>query len=228
MKRIVLPLIAGLVALGLGSAASAQSWSDPGRFSVGVGVGSNGGVGEVAYEIDPHFILRGQGAFLDFSHHFTSNDTAYSGSAHFNTGGLSLDWHPFANTFLITGGFISGDRKVDVRGQPVGGSIVINHVTYSAADIGSVSGQINYGSTVPVAGIGFDNTYVGNHHWGVRALVGVEFGRHPPTASLHANGPLASNPIVIADVQAEQQSLGHDGGAFSYYPIGQLGLTYRF
>ncbi len=228
MKRIVLPLAAGLVALAVGSAASAQSWSDPGRFSIGLGVGTNGGVGEVAYEIDPHFVLRAQAAGLDFNHHFTSRDVAYNGEAVLITGGLSLDFHPFANAFLISGGFVSGERRVDLRARPSGSAFVLGGVTYPSTDITSVRGHMDYGSTAPVAAIGFDNTYVGQHHWGVRALLGVQFGAHPPSVALHANGPLAADPVVVSQLQAERTTLAHDGADFSYYPVAQVGVTYRF
>jgi hypothetical protein len=228
MKSIALSLAICLGALAIAGVASAQSWNDPGRFSVGLGVGTNGGVVEGAYEIDRHFVVRAQGAFLDFSHTISSDDTVYGGAVHFNTGGLSLDWHPFANTFLFTVGAISGAREVNVSARPVGGSITIDGVPFTAAQIGSVNGHINFGSTVPVAGIGFDNTYVGEHHWGIRALVGVAFGPDPPTATLQASGPFASNPTVGAELREEQQSLGRHGGDFSNYPIAQIGLTHRF
>ena len=228
MKRIVLPLAAGLVALAVGSAASAQSWSDPGRFSIGLGVGTNGGVGEVAYEIDPHFVLRAQAAGLDFNHHFTSRDVAYNGEAVLITGGLSLDFHPFANPFLISGGFVSGERRVDLRARPSGSAFVLGGVTYPSTDITSVRGHMDFGSTAPVAAIGFDNTYGGQHHWGVRALLGVQFGAHPPSVALHANGPLAADPVVVSQLQAERTTLAHDGADFSYYPVAQVGVTYRF
>jgi len=228
MQRLALQLAVGLVALVLAGAASAQSWRDPGRFSLGLGVGTNGGVGEVAYELDPHLVLRAQAAGLDFTHRFTSRDIAYSGEAVLITGGLSLDWHPFANAFLISGGFVSGERRVDLNARPSGATFVIGGVPYPVADVGAVRGHIDYGATAPVASIGFDNTYVGQHHWGVRALLGVQFGDHPPSVALHADGPFATDPVVISQLHADQIALAHDGGELSYYPVAQLGLTYRF
>jgi hypothetical protein len=228
MRLIALSLAAIAAATAFAESAAAQSVSDPSRFSVGAAVGTNGGVVEVTYQIDDHFVLRGQGAFVDFSHGFSSKDARYSGDAHFNTGGVSLDWHPFANAFLLGGGVISGDRIVNVSAHATKGSITVDGVTYSASQIGAVYGDIDYGSTVPVAGIGYDNTYVGNHHWGFRALLGVEFGREPPLVALHAVGPLAEDPTVVSDVRGEQHTLSRDAGDFSYYPVAQLGLTYRF
>jgi hypothetical protein len=184
---------------------------------------------ELAYRINRQFVLRGQGSFIDLSHSFKSSDTNYSGSATFNTGGASLDWHVFSNPFLVSGGFISGARRVDVSAHPaLNGSITIGGVTYTTSQVGSVSGAIDYGATVPVAALGYDSTYVGRHHWGLRAVFGVEFGQHPPAVSLQAAGPLATNPTVLADVQSEQQTVSHDGGYFSYYPVAQVGVTYRF
>jgi hypothetical protein len=228
-RRVAISAGFGLAILSLAAGAQAQSWSDPSRLSVGLGVGTNGGVVEGAYRISPQFVLRGQGAFVDFNYGFHSNDAKYSGQFRFNTGGAYLDWHPAASAWLISGGVVTGERRVDVSAKPnANGTITIHGVAFPTTEVGSVEGRIDYGSASPFAGVGWDDTYTTNRRWGVRALVGVVFGDHPPSTQLHAVGPFANDPVVAADVAAEQVSLRHDAGDASYYPIAQIGVTYRF
>ncbi len=202
---------------------------DASRFSLGLGGGANGGVVEGAYEVSPQWVLRAQGAYIDFSHAFDSNDVHYQGRLKFETGGAFADWHPFSNPWLISGGYVDGQRRVNVTATAAGtGYITIHGVTYSVTQVGAVNGDVNFGDGAPVASFGWDNTYYGAHHLGFRALLGVQFGEHPPATSLYAVGPYASNPSVVSELQAEQQSLRHDAANFSYYPVAQVALTYRF
>jgi hypothetical protein len=45
---------------------------------------------------------------------------------------------------------------------------------------------------------------------------------------LRATGPFAADPAVIAALQSEQASLQRSARDYSYYPIVQLGVNYRF
>jgi len=229
LKRLLVFGVSALSALCLAQAALAQSVANPGRFSLGLGVGTNGVVAEGAYQLAPQLVLRAQGAFLDFNYGFKSNDVAYGGRFHFNTGGGFADWHPGANPWLLTAGAITGERYVNVSAKPaVSGSITIHGVSYPVTEVGSVTGRINYGATVPVAGVGWDNTFYSRRGWGFRAIAGVAIGDHPPHTTLHANGPYATQPTVITDVAAEQVSLQHQAADYSYYPVVQVGVNYRF
>lgn len=224
-------LAAGAVAslAGAGAGAAAAQSTAGGPFSLGLGVGTNGPVVEGGFRLNDQLVLRGQGAFLDFGYGFKSNDVRYAGRIHFNTGGGFVDWHPLASPWLITAGAVSGQRKVDVSAKPsLPGVITIHGVTYPVTEVGSVVGSIDYGAAAPVIGIGWDNTFYTRRGWGLRALAGVEFGDHPPATALHAIGPLATNPAVISGVQAEQTSLRRQAADFSYFPVVQLGVNYRF
>ena len=83
-------------------------------------------------------------------------------------------------------------------------------------------------SAKSLVGVGWDNTFFTSGHWGVRAIAGVAFGDHPPSVALHAIGPFANDPTVLSNLQAEQVSLRDHAGDYSYYPVVQVGLTYRF
>ncbi len=228
-----LSLVLGAFACALAGAAHAQAPAaapalDAGRFSLAVGGGTQGGSVEGAYSVNPYLTLRAQGAFIDFDVDFKSSDVKYKGTLNHNTGGGFVDLHPFANPFVLSGGFVAGERKVKVHADPTASAVVkINGVPYQASQIISVDGDIALGDTAPFAGIGFDNTYTHRGHWGFRAMAGVIFG-DTPKVTLHANGPFADNATVLANLAAEQLSLQQDAKDYRYYPVAQVGVSYRF
>jgi len=229
MKRFSVSIAALLAALAGAGVANAQSSTSGGPFSLGLGVGTNGALVEGAWRLNDQWVLRGQGAFLDFNYGFHSSDVRYGGKFHFNTGGGFLDWHPMSSPWLLTAGAVVGERQVDVSAKPnLTGTITIHGVTYPVTEVGAVLGKVNYGDTAPLVGLGWDDTFYARRGWGVRAIAGVAFGDHPPRTTLYAVGPFATNPAVIADVQAEQASLQRHAGDYSYYPVVQVGLNYRF
>lgn len=229
MKPIV-PAVALCTLLATASGALAQTGDAPltHRFALGVGVGTNGGVLEGAYAFNRYLDVRAQGAAIGFDADFKSSDVKYKGKFRQFTGGADVDLHPFGNPLLVVGGFVSGERKVRVKADPTETATVkINGVTFPVSQVISLNGQADLGSTAPFAGIGFDNTFTHAGHWGFRAVGGVIFGQDPKVR-LDASGPFATNPAVVAAVQKEEASLQHDVDGYRYYPVVQVGVTYRF
>ena len=225
-------LAASALACALAGSAAAQTVAAPAfdasRFSLALGGGTQGGSVEGAYSVNRYLTVRAQGAFIDFDADFKSSDVKYKGTLNHNTGGGFVDLHPFANPFVLSGGFVAGDRKVTVHADPTANAVVkINGVPYQASQIISVDGDIALGDAAPAVAIGFDNTYTHRGHWGFRAMAGVIFG-DTPKVTLHANGPFADTATVLANLAAEQLSLQDDAKDYKYYPVAQVGVTYRF
>ncbi len=230
MKSLTLALGA-LACAAVAAPARAQTAAaafDASRFSLAVGGGTQGGSVEGAYSVNPYLTLRAQGAFIDFDADFKSSDVKYRGALNHNTGGGFVDLHPFANPFVLSGGFVAGERNVKVHADPTASAVVkINGVPYQASQIISVDGNIALGDAAPFVGLGFDNTYTHRGHWGLRAMAGVIFGDEPKV-TLHANGPFADNTTVLANLAAEQASLQDDAKDYRYYPVAQVAVSYRF
>lgn len=226
MRSLV--LAAAVTALGASQALAGSADPAAGRFALGVGVGTNGGVLEGAYAFNRYVDVRAQGAAIGFDADFKSSDVKYKGRFRHFTGGADVDLHPFGNPLLVVGGFVSGERKVRVKADPTETATVkINGVTFPVNQVISLNGDADLGSTAPFAGIGFDNTFTHPGHWGFRAVGGVIFGQDPQVR-LNASGPFATNPAVVAAVRAEEASLQHDVDGYRYYPVVQVGVTYRF
>ena len=224
------PAAALLIALGLAPAAALAA-PDPlaaGRLAMGVGAGSNGGSVEAAYALNRYLDVRAQGAFIGFDADFKSSGVRYDGHLEQYTGGAMADLHPFANPLFVAGGFVSGARTLHVKASPTEAvSVRINGVSFPVDQVVHLTGDADLGATAPFAGLGFDNTFTHAGHWGVRAVAGLIFGQDPKV-TLHASGPYADNAAVLAAVAQEQASLQSDVDGYRYYPVVQLGVTYRF
>lgn len=231
MQRLSTFALAALLG-AVGAPALAQSAGDssvqPSRFAVGFGVGSLGGSVFGEYLLTDRLVAHAQGSFLDFDHDFNSSDVKYKGTFKSNVGLGSLEFHPAANPFFVSAGFVAGDRRVDVTANPAAtASIKINGVTYTSNQVGSVSGRVDYGGAAPVLGLGWDNSLHGARHIGFRFTAGALIGADPKV-NLTAIGPFAADPTVQANLRQEEASLRHDAKDFAIYPVVEAGLSYRF
>lgn len=236
MSKAILALAAlgaWVLALAAAAPASAQAAypaNDPAlnRFAIGVGGGTNGGSVELAYSINRYLAVRAQAAAIDFDADFKSSDTKYTGKLRHNTGGGLLDVHPFQNAFYVSGGFVSGERKVRVNAEPSATQTIrINGVNYVASQVVGVNGDVRLGDSAPLFGLGYDNTFTHSGHWGFRAFAGAIIGDEPKV-TLVATGPFATNAVLQSNLAAEQASVQHDARDYKYYPVVSLGVFYRF
>lgn len=220
-------IVSTLLSLAFAVPALAQT-SSGGDLAVGAGVGTDGGEILAAYRLNDRLVLRGQGAFLHLSRDFDSSDARYRGKLTSNLGGAFVDWHLAANPIFVSAGVDVGDRKARVEATPTASAAInINGAVYTAAQIGSVSGEVKFANASPVLTLGWDNTFHGASHWGFRAQAGVLFAGDPKVR-LDATGPFAADPTVQANLRAEEASLRRDARDFRFYPLVSAALTYRF
>ena len=133
--------------LGAGSASAA---------GVGIRAGTTGIGGDIAFDLVPTLSARVGYSWLNFNASVDSTDTNYDGKTKLSNGNLFLDWAPLGPLFRVTGGLILNANKVDVTAQATGGTYTLGGTTYSAADIGSLTGNVKSGnSAAPYLGIGY-------------------------------------------------------------------------
>ncbi|HEX4184013.1 MAG TPA: hypothetical protein VHY34_12220 [Caulobacteraceae bacterium] len=229
MSRISCVLaVAGAAAALAGPAVAQQSWFAPDRFALGLGIGTNGAVVEGAYLLTPKLVLRGQGAFIGFEANLRSGDAKYSARPRFDTGGAFLDWHPWSNAIMLSAGVVAGQRKADLNLKPNGPTIKLGGVSFAASQIGQVNGVTDFGDAAPFFGLGWDGAFTASGRIGLRLIAGVIFGNGDPGVKLHVTGPLQGDPGVMAALAVEQSALQHDAQTYSYYPVAQASLSYRF
>ena len=216
MKALV--LVVGIGSIGAAHAAG-----------VGVRAGTTGVGADVAFSLMPTLAARVGYSGLSYSHDVDVTDVRYDSKLKLSNLNLLLDFSPLG-PFRITGGFVFNDNKVDVTGQPSGGTYTINGTTYPAAAIGSLGGTVKSGNrAAPYLGIGYGNVA----GLGVNFYfdLGVMF-QGTPKANLSATCGSGLSPAQCAqlanDVAAEQARLQSNINNFKYYPVANIGVTIGF
>lgn len=214
MKKISTAMIITLCTFNL----SAQD------VSVGLSGSTLGAGVEITTNLTNNFNLRGLVSGLNYSKSVTESDVQYDADLKLMGGGLILDYYPFETGVRLSLGGIYNGTKLSVTGKPTGASYTINDVTYNAADVGTLTGAIEYKKLMPYAGIGFANPMKGSAFtFGFDA--GAMFGS--PSTSLDATGAI-SNPALSDDIAAERQQLEDTAGDIKIYPFVNFSLSYRF
>ena len=219
-------LAAGLV---LAAALPAAAQTAPGRVALGASIGTPGIGAELKFKANDQVVLRGAVDGLSYSHDVNYDNIDYDGKLKMFTGGAFADLHPFAGSgFLVSGGAYFGTRKIDLHATPVvTGTVKIGDVTYTGSQVGQLDGRVKMSKFQPFAGLGYDNSFTSDRRWGFKAMAGVAFSKKPDV-TLTASGPLASNAQFQQELARELTNIRDDAKGFRYFPVVQLGLSYRF
>ena len=110
------------------------------HFAGGIHVGSNGIGINGSYLVNAYFTVRASLDWAPLNYGYTQDQLSYRARAKWFSAGAFADFHPFQNGWLISAGVLTGQRRVEVSATPAT-SRVINGVTYTPAQIGSVTGR---------------------------------------------------------------------------------------
>lgn len=171
--------------------------------------------------------LRGDYNYLKYSHEGAYDGTDYDGHLKLSTFGVFADLHPLGNGFLISGGAYVGDKNIRLDSK-TSGSFSINGTSFSAAQVGTLSGEAKLKNTAPFVGLGWDTTLESSSHWGFKFVAGAMYTGKPDVHLTSTGGTLSNDPTFQSQVAAEQARVAHDINDFKYYPVVQAGISYRF
>lgn len=208
-----------LAAACIGSAAAAPL--DAGLTAGTLGYGPQVGMVIVPDKFDARLNL----GYLRYNYNTTSDSVAYTGNLKLQNLGLLGDWHPFGGAFRLTGGVFYNDNQFSLTGQSSGGTYTFNGVTYSSAQAGTVTANVDFNKVAPYVGFGW-----GSGGDGAGLHFTSDFGvmyQGRPNATITATGA-AANPALASDVKAAQSQLQSDLNNFQWYPVVQIGVVYRF
>jgi len=132
-----------------------------------------------------------------------------------------VDWHIFADSFKITGGFISMDNTINLDARP-SENVEIGDTTYTPAQVGTLKGNLDIDGLAPYLGIGWGNPFTCSRRWGFTVDLGVAF-TDSPDVSLYSTGIVSQ-----VDLEKERRDIEDDMDFFRIYPVLSLGLFYRF
>jgi hypothetical protein len=222
-KWSVVVLIGAFLVLVIGSVA----YADSGRFAVSAKPISTLGLGvEGTAQILPKLNARLGMNYFPYTYSAEQDDVDYDIDLNLFSGSALLDWHPFAGVFRISAGLVLNGNKLDMEARPKE-PVEIGDIEYDPADVGTLSGEIDFNSVAPYVGIGWGNAVGKDKRWGFVCDLGVVF-QGSPDVSLAASGPIASDPTFQEELAREEENLQDDLDVFKYYPVISFGISYKF
>jgi opacity protein-like surface antigen len=223
MKQGLIAIAAlGMFSIGAQAMDVAAS-ADLGTTGVGVHV-----TVPVQKQLNARFGING----LNYSYDGSTSAVDYNFKLKLNTVDALVDWYPMAGAFRLTGGAVYNGNKIIANGRPnAAGTYTINGRTFTARDVGSLDGRIDFRKLAPYLGIGWGNAIAREKTgFGFTADLGVLFQGSPRT-SLSANcgaGVAALCSEIASSVAAETVRLNDEVKDFKAYPVARIGITYRF
>lgn len=219
------PTALALAALLFSAGASAQ-------VGITADAGSTGAGFHLVVPMESY--LNGRFGANYFKHDFdkTSNGIDYKVKGKLQTVDILFDWYlREGSPFRLTGGLVYNGNQGDVRANPNQlGKYTLNGTSYSTADVGILSGRIDYRKAAPYLGIGWGNALAPSSRWSVNTDLGF-FYQGNPNVKLASVGCTTSQALCTAlarDVAAEQLRLRSDVNGFKVYPVLRASLGYRF
>ena len=193
-----------------------------------VSVAVTAGTGGAGIEVALHRLIgggdvavRAAAEGLTYSDHATYDNIRYSGDLKLQDAGLYLDYQPSrAVGIAVVAGFQSSLRRLGLLGTPAT-SFVINGVTYTPAQVGVLTGQVQLTKVTPYLGLSLRKHLT--EHLFLKADFGAAFGSQPKT-TLTASGA----GVSLIDLTAEAAKVSREASHFKTYPLATIGLGYSF
>jgi len=200
-------------------------FAETGDFGINVKAGSLGAGAELSKSLGDKFSIGLGVNSYNYKTAKTESNIDYDFKFELQSVSLLGSYHPFGGVFRLTGGVLYNKNELKLDGKPTAGSTYnINGVTYSASQVGTLTGTLTFNKTAPYLGIGWGNRP--GSKLGLTADIGVLY-QGAPSLALNATGAL-SDPALASDLEQERKSAESDLGNFKWYPVVSVGLYFRF
>jgi len=213
--------LAALMAAGVTGAGAAHA-----QVAIGGSIGTTGAAVEAQIQVLPGLQLRGGYNYFQYEADDTFDGVDYTGDLDLNTIGAFVDFHPFGNSFLITGGAYFGEKTLDMLATPAT-NVQIGSQTFTPAQVGTLGMAADLEDVAPFVGIGWDSTFE-NPGIAFKFIAGAMFTGSPQVNLTAAGGTLAADPNFQAQLAQEEQNLQDEISKYEVYPVVQAGLTFSF
>ncbi len=201
MKRIA---AVGIILLLLSTNASAG-------MGVTVKAGTLGIGAELTKSITPMVNVRVGGSYFTYGFDGTEGDVSYDLDLKLKSLNLYVDFHPILNRGLrLSAGMVLNKNGVDMVSRPTA-SYDIGGTTYTATDVGTINGVVDFKSFAPYVGIGWGNAAGGR--WGVAFDLGLAL-QGSPQVDLSATGPIAGDAQFLSELRQEESQVQDDISGF--------------
>jgi hypothetical protein len=230
MKKVCFAFLFGVsIVLCTVATGYATAYSDvyEGDYAFVIKAGTLGLSLEGIARLNPKVNARlGVNAF-EYDYSGTESDIKYDFDLELFSVSALFDWHPFGNSFRTTIGLLFNQNSLDMKAKPAG-SFEIGDSTYTAAQVGTLSGELEVEEASPYVGIGWGNALGREQKWTVYLDLGVVYQGSPKVNLASTGGSLSSDPTFQANLVREEQNLEDDLEEFKFYPVIAFGIAYKF
>ncbi|WP_367110046.1 hypothetical protein [uncultured Psychrobacter sp.] len=213
--------------------------------AVSAEIGTLGYGANVAWSINETTELQAGwagGDVSDLKDNFDVDDIEYDiDDADFSNPYIGVQLRPAANWFTVGAGIIVPDNDFDVTAKADGNVFEIDDISYTAADVGNLSGTLEHRNKLaPYLTVGFRPNISNN--WGVFGEIGAAYmGRTDATVNAvgddndfvgYIDGTTdvdrANSDVTRQEVAQRAEQELEDKDWLEWFPIVKVGATYRF
>ncbi len=203
-----------------------SSYAYSGDNSISIKAGLLGAGMEVGRSFSDSISGRIGVNYFTYDYSATESDIEYNFDLSLKSLSVLLDWHPFQGSFRISGGVLYNGNKIEADAKS-SDTYDIGDKTYTAEQVGTLDGKIDFDAVAPYLGLGWDTSFGKKNGFGFLFEIGAIY-QGSPKADLSASGPIAGNQEFIDNLAKEESNLQSNLDDFKYYPVATVGLSYRF
>lgn len=141
-----------------------------------------------------------------------------------------LDWHLFGGATHLTAGILSNNNKFNMTATPGASGYMINGQTFTAAEVGTLNGDVTFNKMAPYLGFGW-NSQPKNKGLSFKSDFGIMF-QGSPKATLTYTGNGGGNAAVVSQINSqvavEQANLNSKMSSYKNYPVISFAIGYAF
>jgi len=200
------------------------------KYAVGVKIGTLGLGLDVSRAIAQNINLRLNINGATYSDTQCESNVEYDYDLDLITAGLLVDYYPMGNEFRLSAGAYYNANEFALTGQPQNGAYTINNKTYTTAQIGSLSGKVDFDELAPYIGVGWGNS-TQSKGWSLSVDAGVMYHGEPNVELVPICGSAITDDactVIKNDVEAERLELIDEINDYKFYPVVSVGVTYTF
>ena len=178
--------------------------------------------------------LNGRFGINYFKHDFDkrSGQVDYKLDGKLMTFDALFDWYLISNSnFRLTGGLMYNGSRFDALGKPAAdGKFTFNGKTYTAADVGTLRGEVRFRRAAPYLGIGWGNALTPNKRWNFQTDLGV-YHQGKAQVKLGSWGCTTSATVcnaLVRDLDVEEVRLTDEVSDYKLYPVLRASVSYNF
>ena len=216
MKKLPLSYTAAMLVSAATLLAAAPARAE---FGIGINVGNLGFGVEARQTLSPSLDLRFGIAGIAYHTDFDYDDINYDITQSTAVPEVKLDWRPMQGMFRLTFGLAYYNQVSNLELTPDPGTFyTIGNGSYSAAQVGTLTGKVSHHVGAPYFGVGWD--FLSNKNLGFTIDAGAYY-RNEPDVWLTSTGTVSASDLAL-----EANNIKDD--TWAVLPVVKLGMLFRF